>query len=114
MTLQADQPHFLPHEHAGVGRSVGLVTGRTAFKTHRRMLKREWATLVSMTLETTGLIGGENLGHRGSDAPVWVVAIDAAHRALGQFVVKRLLELRPRTHMTAPALLIDRRCFTRH
>src|SRR5580704_8002654 len=95
MTLQTQQPHLLPDEHARVGRSVGLVTGCTAFKTHRRVLKRERAALISMTLETTGLIGGENLQHGGPDASVGIVAIDAAHHALGQSVMKRLLELCP-------------------
>jgi hypothetical protein len=93
---------------------MGLVTAPATSEAHRRVLKGEWAALVPMTLETTWLIGGEQLHHRRPDAAMRVVAIDTAHRALLHLVMKRLLELRTRIQMAALTLLVDRRPFARH
>src|SRR5271168_4547476 len=109
VALQAHQPHLLPDQHARVGRSVNLMATAAAFKTNRRMLKCEWAALIAVTLQTSGFVGRENLRHRGPDAAMRVVTIHATHRALGKFVMKRLLKLCPLAYMTCPALFIDGR-----
>ena len=107
VALQADQPDFLPDQHARVGRSVNLMATGAALKTYRRVLKGERAALVAVTLQTSGFVGCENLRHRGPDAAMRVVTIHATHRALRKFVMKRLLKLRPLRYMTGPALFID-------
>ena len=108
MTLQTDLLHHRPRQHPWIGRPVRIVARGTAFKAHRRVLKSEWAALVSMALEAARLVGGETLCHRGPDAAVWVVAIDAGHRAFRYPMMKRFLKLRHYVGVASGAQLVDR------
>src|SRR5471030_2453214 len=94
MTLQTDLLHHRPRQHAWIGRPVRFVARGTAFKAHRRVLKREWTALVSMALETARFVGGESLIHGVACAAVRVVAIDAGHRAFRHPMMKWFLKLR--------------------
>jgi len=86
---------------------MGLVACGAAFKAHRCVLKGEWTALVSMTLEATGLVGGETPGHRAPRASVRVMAIDARHRPFRQPVAERLLKLRHYIGVAGGALPVD-------
>src|SRR5450755_401283 len=85
-----------------------------AFKTNRGVLKRERTSLVSVTLQTAGFIGRENLCHRRPNTSVRIVTIHAAHRPFGQFMGKRFLKLRPCGYMTGSALCVDIRSLSHH
>ena len=69
------------------------VARRTSLESHRPMLEGERTPLIAMAIQTPRFIGAERLRHRVPDAPVRIVAIDAAHRSLRHLMVKRLLEL---------------------
>ena len=61
-----------------------------------------------------GSLAAERLRHRRSHAAVRIMAIDAAHRPLGNCVVERLLELCRHRQMAAFALFVDRFRFAHH
>jgi hypothetical protein len=78
------------------------------------VLKGEWTALVSMALEAARLVGGETLRHRGTNASMRVVAINAGHRAFGHPVMKRFLKLRYDVGVARGAKLVDRRWLARY
>src|SRR5438270_6731272 len=84
------------------------MAARAAFKSYRRVLEGERASFIAVASQASGLVRSEHLQHGRSHGSVRVVAIDAGHRALGQLVMDRPLELRPDSDMATPALLIDR------
>jgi hypothetical protein len=106
VALQTNQPYFLARQHPWIRGPVRFVTRRATFEAHRCVLKRKRTTLVAVALETSGLIGREDLIHRRPYAPVWIVTIDAGHRAFRQTVVKRLLELTPDRGMATRTLFV--------
>ena len=114
MALQTHLLHLRPVEHARIRRTVRRVAGRTSLESHRTMLEGERPAFVAMAIEASRLVRAERLRHRGLHAAVRIVAIDAAHRALRQLVMKRLLELRRDRQMAAFALLVDRFRFAHH
>ena len=95
MTGKADQLHVLSHQHVIVRRSMRLMTGRTCLKPHRGMLEREWTALIAVATQASGFVRSEHPGHRGTHAAVRIVAIGAAHFALGNLVPERFLKLGP-------------------
>ena len=114
MTFQADLLHHRPRQHPRIRGPVRLMARCAAFKPHRRVLKREWAALVSMTLETAGLVGGETLSHCGACTAVRVMAIDARHCAFRHPMAKRFLKLSHHIGVARGALLIDCRGLARY
>jgi hypothetical protein len=60
-----------------------------------------------VTIEASRLVGAERLQHCRTDAAVRIVAIDTRHGAFGQFMMIRLLELRPHIQVATRALLVD-------
>ena len=107
MTLQADQAHFLPGQHARIGRAVRLMTRAATLKPYGSVFKRKGPPLVPVAVEASRLVGGEGLQHGRANASVRIVAIDARHGAFGQFMVIRPLKLRPDIQVTAGALVVD-------
>ena len=83
------------------------MTRAATFKPNRSMLERKRAALVPMAVETSGLVGAEGLHHRGTDAAMWIVAVDAGHGTFRHLVVIGLLELRPYIQVATRALLIN-------
>jgi hypothetical protein len=77
------------------------------FETHDRVLKRERTALVPMAIDTTRFVRSEGLTHRRLGTTVRVVAIDAGHGSLGEFVVGRPLKLGPDIDVATRALLVD-------
>src|SRR5947209_4124197 len=57
MALQAHESHFVARQHPRIGGAVRLVARRAAFQPHRSVLEGERTSLVTMTLETAGLVG---------------------------------------------------------
>ena len=111
VTLETDQAHFLARQHSRIRRAVRLVAAPATFKTHHRMLEGERTAFIPMTVEASWFIRREYLGHCRPHGAVWIMAIDAGHRALRQLVVVGPLKLRPNIDVTARALLVDRRSF---
>jgi len=72
------------------------------------VLEREWPPFVAVTSEAAGVIASKRTGRSGADGPVWIVAIDAAHRVLRQPMMRGFLELHPDVCVTTRALLVDR------
>jgi hypothetical protein len=108
VTLQANIADVLPRQHSRIRGAVRLMARRAALETHGPVFERERTALVSVAVEATRLVGSERLGHHVADTSVRIVTIDAAHRALGQLMMIRSLELRPHAHVTTCALLVDR------
>lgn len=108
VAFQTNDAYFLARQHAGIGRAVGLMAGRTAFKTHRAVFEREGPALVAMTLQTARLVSAESLRHSRTNTAVRIVAIDAAHRTFRQLVMIRSLKLRPHVRVATRALFVDR------
>jgi hypothetical protein len=77
------------------------------------MFEREWAALVAVALEASGLVSREDLCHRRPYAPVRIMAIDAGHYSFRHPMVERLLELAPDRGLTTRALFVDGRSFSR-
>jgi len=88
---------------------VQLMTAPAALKAHRGVLERERTALIAVAAETARLIDGEHLRHGWPEAAMWIVAIDAAHRPLRQFVMVRPLKLCPNIGVTTRALLVNGR-----
>ena len=107
VALQTNEAHFLPNQHARVGRTMRLMTRATTLKPHGNVLERKGPTLVPVAIEASRLVGAERLQHCRTDAAVRIVAIDTGHGAFGQFMVIRLLELRPYIQVATRALLVD-------
>jgi hypothetical protein len=78
-----------------------------ALKAHWGMLEGKGAALVAMAPEAARLVGGKYLPHGWPEAAVRIVAIQAAHRPLRQFVVVRPLKLRPYIGVTTCTLLVN-------
>src|SRR5262249_25337734 len=76
-------------------------------KPHRSVLERERPALIAMASETSRLVRGEGLNHPGPNAPMRVMAINAAHRAFRHAMAERLLKLCDRAHVAARALRVD-------
>jgi hypothetical protein len=70
------------------------MTSRTAFSLKRRMLIREGALLVSMTLKAGCVGAGGKPGLLQLKTAMRVVAVTAFHRPFQHLVVKRLVEIR--------------------
>jgi len=107
VALQTNQAHFLPYQHARIGRAVRLMTCPATLKPHGGVLKRKGPPLVPVAVEASRFVGAKRLHHCRTDAAVRIVAIDTRHGAFGQFVVIRLLELRPDIQVATRALLVD-------
>ena len=90
------------------------MTGGASLEAHGAMLEGKWTSLIAVAAQAPRFIGGETLRHRRPDAAVRIVAIDAAHRAFGKFVVSGPLKLRPHIDVTRGALLIDRDRLAHH
>jgi len=84
------------------------MTAPAPFKAHRGVLECKGAALVAMAIEATRLIGGKYLSHGRPEAAMRVMAVDAGHRALGQFVMVGPLKLRPNIGVTTLAQLVNR------
>jgi hypothetical protein len=95
VALKTHKPDFLPDQHAGVRRTMRLMTRTAAFELNSGVLKGEWTALVAVTGKATRLGSSEGLQHRGTDASMRIVAIDTRHRAFRQLMVTGALELRP-------------------
>src|SRR2546423_15504267 len=81
MALQTHKADLLAREHARIRRSVRLMAGRAALKSHRRVLECERPSLIAVTAEATWLSGRKRLHHPGPETSVRIVAIDAGHGA---------------------------------
>ncbi len=107
VALQTHQAHFLPDQHARVGRTMRLVTRAATLKPHGSVFKRKGPAFVPVAVEASRFVGAERLHHCRTDAAVRIVAIDTRHRAFGQLMVIRLLELRPYIQVATRALFVD-------
>jgi hypothetical protein len=107
VALQTNQAHLLPDQHARIGRAMRFMTRPATLKPHGGVLKCKGSAFVPVAVEASRLVGAERLHHRRTDAAVRIVAIDTRHGAFGQFMVIRLLELRPYIQVTTRTLLVD-------
>jgi hypothetical protein len=107
MALQADEAHFLPGQHAWIGRAMRFMTRTATLKPHCGVLERKGTALIPMAVETPRFVGSERLHHRRANTAVRIMAIDAGHGAFGQLMVIRPLKLRPDVEVTARALVVD-------
>jgi hypothetical protein len=107
VAFKTHQPYYLPGQHTWIGRAMRLVASATTLKPHGRVLERKWTALVAVAVEASRFIGTERLHHCRLDTAMRIVAIDAGHGALRQFMMIRQLKLRPDIHMAAGALFID-------
>ena len=107
VALQANVLYLCPGEHPRVGRSMRLMTRLTTFQLHGRMREDERAGLVSVTVETTGLVRARRLHHMRERTTVRIVAIDARHGALGERMFVGSLKRRPFAVVAAGALLVN-------
>ena len=114
VAFQTHELHLRTGQHARIGGAMHFVTGGASFEANRRVLERERTALVAVAFEAAGLVRGEDLCHRRTNAAVRIVAIHAGHRAFGQFVMIGPLELRPDVGVATGALLVDRRGRSRH
>ena len=108
MAFHADEANLGSYEHPWIRRAMRLVTRLTAFKAHRGMFERKGAPFVAMAFKAPWLVGREALKHSGTNAAVRIVTVHTAHRALGELVMERALELGPLIQVTTGALLIGR------
>src|SRR5277367_5014914 len=90
------------------------MAGGAAFEPYRSVLECERPALVAVAIQASRLVRREGLGHPRTHAAVRIVAIDAAHRALGQLVMIGPLKLSPHVEMATRAQLIDRRRLAYH
>ena len=114
VTFQTHEANFCPSQHARIRRAMHFVTRGAALEPYGRVLEREGSAFVAMALEATGLVRGEDLGHRRTNAAVWIVAIHASHCALRQLVMIGSLKLRPDVGMAARTLLVHSRGRSHH
>ncbi len=114
VAFETNLRHLRTFQHSGIRRSMSRVAGAASFKSHRAMLERERTALIAMAVQASRLVRPEYLRHHRLHAAVRIVAIDAAHGALGHFMMKRLLELRRDAQVTGLALLIDRFFLAHH
>ena len=84
-----------------------LMTRAATLKAHGSVFKRKGPAFIPVAVEASRLVGAERLQHRWTDAAVRIVAIDTGHGAFGQFMVIRLLELRPYIQVATGALFVD-------
>ena len=108
VTFETNLPHLRTIEHSRIRRAVRRVARRASFESHGAVFEGERSSLVAMTVEAAGLIRSEGLLHHCLNAAVRIMTIDAAHRAFGHAMMKRLLELRRDGQMAGLALFIDR------
>jgi hypothetical protein len=111
MTLQTLEPHFLPGEHARICRAVRFMASGAAFEPHRRVFVGERTPLVAVAFEAAGFVPRNGLDLLGPETAVWIMAVDAGHRAFVQVMAVGTLELGPGVHMAGSALAIDGGCF---
>ena len=114
MAFQADVAHLCSREHARIDRAVRFVARGASFEANGCVIEGEGAALFAVAGEASRLVGGEGLLRGGTNAAVWIVAIDAAHCAFGQLVMIRFLKLRPNVEMTAGAQRVDGLGAARH
>src|SRR5688572_26841758 len=116
MTLEAHVTGLSADQHPWIGRSVRLMTASTSLQSNRRVLEREWPSLVGMALVTSGLVRGCRAHHCGSrtDRAVGIVTVDARHCTFGNPVPIWPLELVGRAHVTPGALGIGFRTLLRN
>ena len=112
VAFQAEPAHFWPIQEPGVGRAMILMAGTATFHTNGGVLEGEGATLVGVALEAARFIvgcSGRCVQAKRTGSAMWIVAIDARHRALGNGMTMRPLEGGPGAGMTTGANLIDSR-----
>jgi len=114
VALQTNQSYFLAGQHPWIRGPMGFVTSPATFEAHWCVLKRKRTAFIAVALETSGLIGREDLIHRRPYTAVRIVTIDAGHRAFRHPVMKRFLELTPDRDVATRALFVDRGGLTRH
>lgn len=114
VAFQANQADLLPNQHARVGRTMRLMTGAATLKPHGRVFKRKGPAFIPVAVEASRVVGAERLQHGRADTAVRIVTIDTGHGAFGQFVMIRLLELRPHIQVATRALLVDRGSLADH
>ena len=100
VAFETKLPHRVPFQHFRIGRAVGRMTCRTAFKLQRAVLKDEWPLLVCVATDT-GSIGAHGKPRLFRlETAVRVMAVAAGHCAFQNTVAERFAELRFHLGMT--------------
>jgi len=107
VALKADEAHFLTDQHLRVLGTVRFMAALAALFAHGGMLEGKGSALVAVALETAWLIGARHLHQAGFEAAVRVVAVHAAHGALGNAMRERLGECRLDVDVAAFAKCVD-------
>ena len=94
VALQAHQVHLTHTQKARIGRAVGSMASRAAFRLHRDVLVDEGSLLVDMALVADSIAIGLCVELVNCGRAVDVVTVVASHEAFVDAVVVRLGEIR--------------------
>ena len=77
VALETHEPYLLARQHSRVSGAMHFVATGAAFQPHRRVLEREWTSLVRVALETTWLVRSERPYLPEEKAAMRIVAVCA-------------------------------------